>query len=172
MNIVIKLISSVMIIASCAGIGIKHALKLKCRFRCLLDIKNAFVILESEISFASNKLAKAVQNASTGMGNEVCSFLTELSESISRMGAKHAWEQCLSQNRQNLCLTNSDMQILLPLGSELGTTDTSNQIRTLRHITALTDVQCTQARLDYERNAKMYAGISLLLGLAVVIVLF
>ena len=161
----VRIIGAVMAGAACAYFGFKQRLTLKKRAESLADIVTSLEVLENEISFSVNRLAKAFKAA------DRCGVFTLAAENIENLGAGAALKKAVGEMQDKLCLTDADCAALMTLSANLGRTDREGQIKNIRYVKSLIAAQQTAAETEYNRRAKLYSSGGLLIGAAVVIVL-
>ena len=161
----LRIMGAVMAGFACAYFGFKQRLTLKKRAVSLADIHTSLEVLENEISFSVNRLAKAFKAA------DRCGVFTLAAENIAEKGAGAALKKAAYDMQDKLCLTDADCAALVTLATGLGRTDREGQIKNIRYVKSLIAAQQTAAETEYSRRAKLYSGGGVLIGAAVVIVL-
>lgn len=165
----IKLVGSVMVLGAGAGWGLMKSGELAKREKSLRNLKTALGVLESEIVFSSHYLKHAL-----GRISEICgcgTIFSDISEQIGEIAVSKAWHNALLKNKKRLGLKDADIEILAILGSELGRSDREQQVRNIRHVTALLDQALEEAHNEYLQSAKLYRSMGILGGLFVVVLL-
>ncbi len=165
----IKIVGAVMIF--CAGFfwGWLRAGELLKREKSLQNIKTGLNMLESEIVFSSNYLKDAFLNISR---ISVCKeFFSDVAFGIEEFGASKAWENALEKNKKKLALKERDTEILKILASQLGKSDTEQQVKNIRHVKELLEIAQKEAREDYQNSSRLYRSMGILGGLFVIILL-
>jgi len=156
-----------LIIGAGIGWGLMKSGELAKREKSLRNFKTALGILESEIVFSSHYLKHALDRIS-----EICGcggVFSDISEQIGQKTVLEAWKEALVKNQKKLNLKNSDVEFLEILGSELGRSDKEQQVRNIRHVSALLEQALEDAHAEYLRTAKLYRSMGVLGGLFVAI---
>lgn len=165
----IKWICGICIVIASSFLGFQKAGQLSKRCQSLLQLESALSVLKGEIGFSANHLKEAFMQLSRLIVNGA--LFSDAARSIEAEGVRKAWKESVQRHRKNLCLEEADVQALLTLGAELGRTDRENQIKNIRHVEALLKAQYTEAKLQYDKMAKLYRGAGVLAGVFAVIVL-
>lgn len=161
----VKIIGASMTAFAFGYLGFNISMSLKNRMTSLFDIVFSLEMLESEINFSVNKLKKAFERADRN------GLFKSAAENIDSKGIKKAWQNSVEEHSDRLCLTNSDKDILIMLGNNLGMTDTDDQIKNIKYIKTMLTAQAKQAESEYNRLGKMYRSGGILCGLMAVIIL-
>lgn len=161
----VKLIGAVMTGAACGYFGFRMRMTLKMRQKSLADICASLEALEGEIGFSVNRLKKAFERVDRS------GLFTLAAENIERDGAKKAWCDAVHTMQTKLCLTDADCDALLMLGSNIGKTDSDEQIKSIRYVKSLVAAQEKQASEEYNRYARLYSGGGVLVGALIIIIL-
>lgn len=161
----VKLVGAVMTAFACGYFGFYISTNLKTRMTSLSEIVSSLEMLESEINFSINRLKKAFERIDKN------GLFKSASEKIDEIGIKKAWENAIENNSGRLCITDSDKDILLMLGKNLGKTDTDDQIKNIKYIKTMIASQAKQATEEYNRLGKLYRSGGVLVGVMAVIIL-
>lgn len=165
----IKILGAVMIFSSGVILGYGKAYVLAQRERSLININSAFGILESEIVFSQNKLKTAFERIAqiSSCGRLFLSAAEKMEES----SACDAWIYATEKEKHSLCLTQKDAEILKMLANELGRSDKEQQIKNIRHVSALLKAAAEEAHNEYAISAKMYRSGGICVGLFLAVLL-
>ena len=171
----IKLLGSIVIIASSALIGLEYSRKYTERLNNLIYIQNCIQMLETEIVYSSNQLPDALENIYV-KGNKRVSFLfNDIKEYLLNNKDKslfESFEHNLAKSKNKLFLQNDDIEVILSLGRVLGTSDTLDQQKHFK--TAIMNLEISQndAKEIRDKNGKMYRSLGALFGIALAIILY
>lgn len=166
----IKITGAVLIISAGTIYGFSRAEKLAKRERTLISIKTALGLLESEIVFTSHHLKQAFLHI-----NSICNcdnFFLYIAENIENLGIAKAWCMSVDHKKNDLCITDSDADILKILASELGRSDREHQIKNINHVSSLLSQAAQDAHNEYKKSAKFYRSMGILGGIFIVLLLF
>lgn len=164
-----KIIGTAAIVGSSFFISRSLSDKLKKRRENLHSFHTALIMLENEISFSVNSIDRAFKNISDSV--ELCGFFSFLVDKIKDNGIRKAWQVAVEEFSETLCLTESDVKILLILSSELGITDKENQLKNINYVLSLLETAEAEAEKSYLSLAGLYRNIGIGAGLAASILL-
>ena len=165
----IKLLGAGLIFLSGVMWGICKSRLLLKRERSLKSIITALGMLESEILFSSNRLKAAFCGIAEVSDSK--KLFTAAAEKLEDMSAFEAWKNAVDEVKKEMCLTEKDAQTVKLLGAELGRSDKEQQIRNIRHVSALLGVAADEAYGEYAASAKMYRSLGISGGLFIAILL-
>ncbi len=161
----VKVIGAVMTGFACGYLGFRLSMTMKTRLKNLIDIYTSLEMLESEINFSVNKLKKAFERIDRN------GLFLSAAENMEKDGAKKAWTDAVNKNKERLCLTDADSDILLVLGKSIGRTDTDDQLKNIKYVKSMINAQKDAAQAEYKRFGKLYSSGGVLAGLMAVIIL-
>jgi len=164
-----KLFGSASIIGASFFIGKSLTDKLKKRADTLHSFHSSLVMLESEITFSSNSIDRALKNISGTI--KIPGFFEYVISQSRDNGIRKAWNSGISRFKDSLCLTNEDAKILQTLSAELGITDKANQIKNIHYVLTLIKAAEADAEEKYRSLSGLYRNISMSAGLVFVILL-
>lgn len=165
-----KLVGAVFIFLSCLMIGVSEADRLKKRAIYLKNVQTVLNLLETEISFGKNHLKRIFENIEKSA--DCRGLFIETAENIEKSGIKKSWNKALLDKKDELCLKNSDLEVLMTFGSQLGMTDTENQIKNIRYIRELLNKNAQEAEGVYNRLGRFYRSGGIMAGLLLILLLF
>ena len=161
----LKYLGASLIILSSSMYGIKKSEQLRKRCENLALIKNALLLLQSEISYKSGDIKSVL--ASVGKNQNLPLFIiaaqnieSSLSEAFS-----HALGIC------DMSLVGTDKEIILELAKNLGSLDSSSQIKMISRTASELSARQESANADYAKYGKLYRSAGLLTGLLFSIIL-
>lgn len=139
------------------------------RLKELKEIKNALNILESKIKFTYEPLPDIFIQTSKMLSNNVSQIFRQASNNMKIENAEEAWEQSLKTVVTNLDL--EDIESLKNLGKMLGKTDKEGQISRIELTKTFIEMQIEKAKIEEQKNSKLYKTLGAVVGLAFVIIL-
>lgn len=157
-----KIIGFLLIISAFSAVGFFKAFALKSRTSNLREIKTVLENLCIHIGFGKNHLSEAVLNSVSGKNTE--KLFTDFAKAIVTDGTELAWQKSLDENMIQLNLSGEDKESLMPLSKELGKTDVENQIRHIRYISELLELQIQKADAEYAEKFTLYKNAGVALG--------
>jgi len=180
----IQFIASGFIIIGCTYIGTYFGNKLSARTLQLSAFQSALEILKFNILFLNLPLAEALYKVAKSqpvsekpqgcVGRIFKTMSLEISRSDtlgSMQSVQNAWEISLAKERRTLNLSDEEIQTLAEFASRLGSGDRDDQTGNIEITSAKLAVFETEARINAQKNAKLYRGLGLLSGLLIVVLL-
>lgn len=172
--LLIKLIGSALIITSTTLIGFCYGGKYTDRLNNLIYLEQCFKILETEIVYGANPLPEALSNVYK-KGNKKVSFIfQEIKNHLQRSKKGNLYQSFSSiewilKNRLNL--KEEDIEIILSLGRVLGSSDRLDQEKNFNFIFKQMELLQKDAKIDRDRNERLYKNLGILSGIAILIIL-
>jgi stage III sporulation protein AB len=171
---VIKIITSIIIIGCSAMIGNGLANRFVQRTNELRELQGALSRLEAEISHYSTRLPEALKHIGKSVEGETGRLFILTSDklvSTNNCTVEEAWRQSIEEVKKRMNLTGEEYDILMRFGAQLGCSDKEGQKKfialTLSQL-KLQEAKAFELRCKYER---MYKSLGILGGLALVILL-
>lgn len=149
------------------GMYKSHALLL--REDSLKELITALGMLESEIVFSAHRLKLAFYQISDMC--ECGGLFSAAAEHLGELSAHSAWQRAVDETKKSLGINEKDAEILKLLGAELGKSDKEQQIRNIRHVSALLTSAMNEAHEEYVTSSKMYRSIGIFGGLFIAVLL-
>lgn len=169
-----KIIGIILVVFASSKIGFSFASRLETRKTSLAGLKNAFSLLEGEISFVKNTPQKAFEHISAVSQKPLDSFFTHLSQTLKnqRISFEQAWEKSIDKNAAKMCLTQSDIQILKEFSMRFGKSNVENELKNIYNTNSAINIQLADAKNACDTNKKMYQSAGVLGGILIAVMLF
>ncbi|WP_408954660.1 stage III sporulation protein SpoIIIAB [Natroniella sp. ANB-PHB2] len=168
-----KLIGASLIIIGSGAIGFVVAKQFVLRVKELQELQTALQMLETEISYGLTPLPQAFAKISKSLSTSVAGlFLVAQEELETGSTAQQAWQQAIKKIFSETALLESDKDVLVSLGHNLGQSASQDQQKHLslaQH--KLTNLH-QQAVEEKEQKVKLWRYLGVLLGLFIVILIF
>ncbi|WP_026894108.1 hypothetical protein [Clostridiisalibacter paucivorans] len=174
MGIYLKTFGSIMILFSCGKLGNYIGNRYRNRFLNLRLFEECVEILETEILFFSNPLKDAFQNVYLKGNKRVSKVFFEISKEMNinkYINLQNCFKDVLVFNRGDLCLEWEDIEVIVGLGFNLGTTNKKDQKKFFRSTIKQLKIQQRDAEEKMKRNERLYKRLGFLSGLAIITVL-
>lgn len=171
----LKLTGSVLIILSTSMIGYHYGNKYSNRLKNLIYLEQCLRILETEIVYGAIPLPEALDNVYK-KGNKKVSFIFgEIASELFKQ--KHsnisdAFLMVIPLMKDKLQLRKEDTELFLALGGVLGSSGRLDQEKNFRLILNQISVLQTEARLERDKNERVYKTLGILTGTTILIILF
>ena len=170
----IKLIGSLLIISSTTLIGFYYGRKYSSRLKNLIYMEQCIKILETEIVYGATPLPEALTNV-YNKGNKSVSFVFEDIKNH-LLGNKKgqifdSFSHMVIPLKDRLNFKEEDIEVFLSLGRVVGSSDRQDQEKNFKLILNQIAVLEREAKLERDKNEKMFKNLGILTGLAIVIIL-
>lgn len=167
--ITIKYISVFLVFLISIYIGNLISKKYTLRLTELKDLKNALNIIESKIKFTYEPLQDIFIQTSKMVSNNISKIFVQACNNMKTDNAEEAWNKSIQKVTTNL--NNDDIENIKSFGKMLGKTDKEGQLSRIELTKTFIEMQIEKAKIEEQKNAKMYKTIGVILGLAFVIIL-
>lgn len=139
------------------------------RVKELKDFKNALNIIESKMKFTYEPLGEIFIQTSKLLSQNISRIFIKASNNMKDLNAEEAWYKALEEANVNLC--REDIENIKNFGKMLGKTDKEGQVSQLELTKTFVEMQIEKAKVEEEKNAKLYKTLGTIVGLAFVIIL-
>lgn len=171
---ILKLIGSTLIVLSSSLIGYIYGKSYKERLENLIYLENCIKILETEIMYGASPLPEALENV-YNKGNQKVSFIFALISKALKKNKDGDVLECfltvVENMKKDLNLKKEDIEVFLNLGRTIGSSGRKDQEKNFKLILAQIKALQKEARLEKEKNEKLFKNLGFLSGLAIVIIL-
>ncbi len=167
--IIIKWIIIFLVFLTSFIIGNLISQKYILRVKELKDFKNALNIIESKIRFTYEPLPEIFLQTSKMLSKNIETIFVQAGTYMKNIDAEEAWNKSLEESTTNL--KKEDIENIKNLGKMLGKTDKEGQVSRLELTKTFIEMQIEKAKVEEEKNAKMYRTLGSIVGLAFVIIL-
>lgn len=150
-------------------IGYLISKKYTLRLEELKEIKNALNIIESKIKFTYEPLPEIFFETSKMISKNISQIFVQASENMKQENAEEAWEQSINCAVTNL--KSEDIENLKSFGKMLGKTDKDGQLSRIELTKTFIEMQIEKAKLEEQKNSRLYKTLGAIVGLAFVIIL-
>lgn len=171
---ILKIIGGLLILFSSTLLGYYYGNRFSTRLENLFHLEQCIKILETEIVYGAVPLPEALTNV-YNKGNKKISFIFEEVKTY-LLNNKNGNVFCSFKNVINLEKTRlnfkeEDVELFLSLGRVLGSSDRQDQEKNFKLILNQISIIQSEAKLERDKNEKMYKNLGILAGLAIVIIL-
>lgn len=139
------------------------------RVKELKDFKNALNIIESKIKFTYETLPEIFIQTSKLLSKNISEIFAQATNNMKDLNAEEAWDKALEESNTNLY--KEDLENIKNFGKMLGKTDKEGQVSQLELTKTFIEMQIEKAKVEEEKNSKMYKTLGTIVGLAFVIIL-
>jgi len=167
--LVVKYIIIFLVFCISFYIGTLISKKYNLRLVELKDFKNALNIIESKIKFTYEPLPDIFIQTSKMVSKNISRIFVQASNNMKTDNAEEAWEKSIKIATTNL--NEQDLENIKSFGKMLGKTDKEGQLSRIELTKTFIEMQIEKAKIDEQKNAKMYKTLGAIVGLAFVIIL-
>lgn len=171
---VIKFIGSFLVIISSSLIGYLYGIKYRKRLANLIYLQQCIKLLETEVLYGATPLPDALNNVYK-KGNKKFSFIFyKIRENLLKHKNKSLNDCFIEVSKileEKLYFEGEEIEIFTSLGNILGASSRKDHEKNFQMIQVQLKALENEARIEKEKNEKMYKSLGVLTGLAIVIIL-
>ena len=171
----VKIFASIIIFLSCSITGFIYGEGLRKRVKALNEIESALYNLENQIMFTYTPLPEAFKHLAIKCSGSEKKFFQDISDLLVSNKVENVYQAfaaALEDNRTLLNIKKEDESILLDLAKTLGESDLEGQKSMFLLAYKNINKEISFAELSLSKNVKMYRGLGISAGAAIVILLF
>ena len=169
--IFIKYILIFFVFLSFTYIGNTYANKYVSRVQELEKIQNLLNIFKSKIKFTALTIQEIFNQIYDDNKDVVGDIFKRASLNMENMSAKDGWEKAIEESQDKLSLNKEDFTTIETLGKMLGNTDAEGQVSQIELTEKLIEDQIENAKIEKQKNTKLYKTLGVTVGLTAVILL-
>lgn len=170
----LKLLGSMLVVAAGAWIGFALAGRFCDRPRHISQLMGCLAALQSYVNYAAVPLPEALMHSGSQVEGPVRELFERVARTLSACGwlsPRQALAEALQETSARLAFERPEQEVLLQLGSNLGSTNRGEQQKVLTMVLEELGRIEQESRLARDQNAKMYRYLGICGGLVVVILL-
>mgnify|MGYP005982116707 FL=1 len=152
-------------------IGNTYAKKYVSRVKELEKMQNLLNIFKSKIKFTGLTIQEIFNQIYDDNKDGVGDVFKRASLNMENMSAKDGWEKAIEESQDKLSLNKEDFTTIGTLGKMLGNTDAEGQVSQIELTEKLIEDQIENAKIEKQKNTKLYKTLGVTVGLAAVILL-
>lgn len=172
--IIMKFLGGLLVLISTSLIGFFYGNQYSNRLNNLVYMEQCIKMLETEIVYGAVPLPEAMLNVYK-KGNKKVSFLfKEIRDHIIENKVEEVYYSFYDLRhilKNDLNFKQQDVEIILSLGRVLGTSNREDQGKNFQLILNQIIILEKEAKLERDKNEKMFKSLGVLVGLAIVIIL-
>lgn len=169
--IFLKYVSIFLLFITSSFIGILYSKKYSDRVKDLEEIKSALNMFKTKIKFTYEPIPEVFEEISKNVKNNIAKIFEKASIYMKTDIITNAWGKSLEEEKNNTSLTKSDIEIIKGLSTLLGNVDLEGQVNNINLINELIDKQIEEARVEKNKNEKLYKTLGASIGLTIAIIL-
>lgn len=166
-----RIMGCVLIFISCSSLGFLKASSYKARTLELESILEMIKLLDMEITYRRDSLAKAFEKVSYMKG---CWFSEVLKACSAMMGTntmEQSWQLALEENMDKCPLKEKDIEVLRDFSMGLGKSDIKGQKNYLEPAMLRIEASLAEARAQEQSQSRMYRGLGIAAGVVIAVIL-
>lgn len=164
----LKLLGSILILASCTGIGISKSQEMQGHLEALEEIKKLFYLLRSELQYTRAPFAEVFQKIAGKIETPIDDWLTNMALNLNQKANKSFWEIWCTSITEHLMksrLHEEDLEELKQVGKNLEYTENLDL-----YIEQL-EYKIKHTRENYRTKRKLCQSMGIMGGIFLVILL-
>ncbi|CAM3119700.1 stage III sporulation protein SpoIIIAB [Paenibacillus lupini] len=170
----IKLIGAVLILFAGTMIGFQQAARLAARPRQLRQLAHALQRLETEIGYGHTPLPEALERTAEVVAAPLAELFRNAAEGVKGSDGftfRESWELAMKNGWSSTALRQTELAVMLRLGSTLGISDKEDQLKHIHLALLQLKAEEDAARDDQSRYEKMWKSLGVLIAVLVVILM-
>ncbi len=171
---IIKFLGSLIVITSSSLIGYSYGAIYSKRLSNLIYLQQCIKLLETEVLYGATPLPDALNNVYK-KGNKKTSFIfKEIRQNLLKNKDKSLLDCFIETNdilKEKLHFNKEDIEVFMTLGQTLGTSNRKDHEKNFKLVAAQLKSLEREARIEKDKNEKMYKSLGVLTGIAIVIIL-
>ncbi len=171
---IFKVMASVLIVFGCTYLGVLLAIRSKQRMFQLIEFENALSRLELDIDFLSIPLSesfKRISKSCTGVVGDVFKYIYEEMKDNHCCNIKNLWGRARRRYWEKILISDDDIKILDDFFKNLGSGDKEREKNNIKITLMRLSAAENDAKLNADKNGRMYKEIGTLCGIFIVILL-
>ncbi len=170
----IKFIGGLLILSSTTIMGFCYGKKYSIRLNNLIYMEQCIKILETEIVYGAVPLPEALTNV-YNKGNKQVSFVFQEIKNhlLNNKGGdvSESFSYVINSIKDKFNFKGEDVEMLLSLGRVLGSSDREDQEKNFKLVLNQIIGLEKEAKMERDKNERMFKNLGILTGLAIVIIL-
>ena len=171
---VLKLAGGLLVIGSCAGLGLSMSYRWRERRSLLEELRKMIFMLKGEILYGNSTLMEAFGQVGTKCKGPLANLFLQVSEGIERQCGEpfyQIWEEQVKKLDKKLALTEKDREELSSFGEHLGYLDRDMQERTMLLFVEGLDMTISYLRENQAEKCRLYTSMGIMGGLFLTILM-
>lgn len=170
----LKLIGSILILASGTMMGLKMGYNLKLRLKNLKIFEKIISMVRGEIRYNNSTISEAMRHVSRHTQAPFNEMLLKISEQLDAFEGKtfkEIWEKTFEEYSQTSCFTKEQSGNIKQLGENLGYLDKDMQLNTLDLLTEQIRKDISDLEQSMAGNIRLYNCLGVMGGIIVILII-
>lgn len=170
----LKLFGAVLVVLSCALIGMLQARRMSDRPMQIRRFVRILGQLETEISYGFTPLPDALGRIGKQSAEPFASLFAEIAGRLAKEEAAvlDIWKHTMVRRWGQTAMRGSEKEVIVQLGFTLGTTDREDQVKHLRLAAKQLETIEAEAEEEKRKYEKMWRSLGLLGGLLIALIMY
>lgn len=171
---ILKMIGSILILASGTMAGIKMGYNLKLRLKQLKRFEKIISMIRGEIKYNNSTIPEAMRHVSSHTAAPFDKMLLKVSEELDAFGGrtlKEIWESVFEEYGSQIYFTKEQTENIKHLGENLGYLDKDMQISTLDLLTEQIRKDISDMEKSMSDNVRLYNCLGVMGGILVILII-
>lgn len=171
----LKLTGAMLILLAFTLFGFFQANQFSRRPKQIADLIRSLQRLETEITYGYTPLKEALYKMAESCPLPVSSLFRTVAEQLGKDGGRpvqHIWQEAIQKQWQHTSMKKGEQDVVLQLGSTLGLSDSSDQVKHLRLAIHQLQSELDGAQEERKRYESMWRSLGLLMGALLVILMY
>lgn len=172
---IIKVIGSLLVICSSAGLGICYSNQWKEHLHTAEELRKMIFLLKGEILYAKSPLGEAFERVGKRCSGRLGALFTGVADRIAEQTGETfytIWKNEVDKLGKNCVLSGKDKQELSAFGEHLGYLDSEMQERTILLYMEQLDITIDYLREHLREKSRLYTSLGIMGGLFLTIVMY
>lgn len=170
----VKWVFLIVIFLTSSTLGFVYGDKYAKRVFYLRELLQSIKLIKTEVIILSNPLPTALKNISKKSDSKINKIYELILDDIVSKEVDEVYLSFLEAKdifKDECFLTQEDIDLFLMLGKVIGKTDRLDQDKHFTYIIEELNSTINEAKMDRDKNQKMYRSLGLLMGLGAIIIL-
>lgn len=172
--IVMKIIGSILVITSSAGIGFFFSSEMKSRIEDLKELRKLIVLLRGDIRYANTPLPEAIHSIARRHDGTFKPFFHFIYEKLSELSGEtfsQVWKEAVEKELCNTSLLKKDKLDLIQFGENLGYLDKEMQMNTLDLYISQIEDEIEDLSKNVKEKSYLFNSLGIMAGIFITIVM-
>lgn len=172
--LITKLLGSLLVILSSAGIGFYFSNEMKCRIEDLKELRKLIVLLRGDIRYGNTPLPEAISAIARRHEGCFAPFFSQVSSKLTELSGLtflEVWKEAVELELSCTSLNKRDKLHLIQFGENLGYLDKDMQMNTLDLFLSQLEEEIQELTKSVKEKAYLYNSLGIMAGIFVSIVM-
>lgn len=173
MNIM-KIVGSVLVIISSAGMGFFFSNEMKCRIDNLKELKKLISLLRGDIRYANTPLPEAINSITRRQSGSFDSFFHYVSAKLHELSGRtfsEIWREAVQKELSDTSLSKKDKLQIIQFGENLGYLDKDMQMNTIDLFLSQIEDEIKDLSKNIKEKAYLCNTLGIMAGIFIIIIM-